>query len=105
MNELLLLRRYLQKRLKPPLQIYRRPDNTKIHCLAIQHRQSKEFNLFYLYNRENCQIDTLVEITWEGHLKEWDTMTGEEKVLDSWHANGKTYSTLTFLGNQGRLNC
>lgn len=98
------LKHLLQKWVKPAIRIYRRPDNAPTNCIAIQHRQSNEFNLFYLFNREQTALEVLVEIKWEAALlEEWNTATGEQGRLDCWHADGKTYTTLSFERQQGRL--
>ena len=98
------LKNLLQKWVTPAVRVYRKPDNSQTNCIAIQHRQSKDFNLFYLFNREETAVEILVEIQWEAAmLEEWDTATGEQQRLDYWHADGKTYTTLSFERQQGRL--
>ncbi len=98
------LKHLLQKWVKPAIRVYRKPDNSLTNCIAIQHRQSEEFNLFYFFNREETAAEVLVEIQWEAALlEEWDTATGEQGRIDCWHADGKTYTTLSFDRQQGRL--
>lgn len=98
------LKRLLRKWIKPSIQVYSRPDNSPTNCLAIQHRQSEEFNLFYLFNREKTTVEVLVELKWEAvSLEEWNTTTGEQVQLDCWHADAKTYTTLSLERQQGRL--
>ena len=98
------LKNLLKKWIKPAVRVYRKPDNSQTNCIAIQHRQSKDFNLFYLFNREETAVEVLVEIQWEAALlEEWNTATGEQQRLDYWHADGKTYTTLSFERQQGRL--
>ena len=98
------LKNLLQKWIKPAVRVYRKPDNSPTNCIAIQHRQSEDFNLFYLFNREETAVEALVEIQWEAaQLEEWNTPTGEQQRLDYWHADGKTYTTLSFERQQGRL--
>ena len=98
------LKNLLQKRIKPAVRVYRKPDNSPTNCIAIQHRQSEDSNLFYLFNREETAVEALVEIQWEAaQLEEWNTPTGEQQRLDYWHADGKTYTTLSFERQQGRL--
>ena len=97
------LKRLLRKRIKPAIQIYLKPDNSPTNWLAIQHRQSEGLDLFYLFSRGEILIETLVEIRWETAVEEWNAITGEQKVLDYWHANGKTYTALSFEHQQGRV--
>ena len=97
------LERLLRKRIKPPIQVYVKPDNAPTHAIAVQYRQSENLDLFYLFNRGERPIETLIEIQWEATVEEWNTVNGEQLPQDHWHANGKTYTTLSFDVRQGRL--
>ena len=97
------LERLLRKRTKLPIQIYAKPDNVLTRAIAVQHRESEELDLFYLFNRGERPIETLIEIRWEATVEEWDTTNGQQLVRDHWHADGKAYTTLSFDCLQGRL--
>ena len=97
------LKHLLRKCMKPAIQIYRRPDNAPTNSIAVQHRQSEDFNLFYGFNREETAVEVLIELQWETALEEWNTATGEQQRLDCWHADAKTYAALSFEPKQGRL--
>ncbi len=97
------LKRLLGRRIKPAIQVYIKPDNSPTNQIIIQHRQSAELDLFYLFNREKLPLETLIELRWEAQIEEWNTETGEQLALDYWHANSNTYITLSFARQQGRL--
>ena len=97
------LKRLLGKRIKPAIQVYVKPDNFPTREIIIQHRQSAELDLFYLFNRGELPLETLIEIRWEAKIEEWDAGTGEQLALDYWHANGNTYITRSFDFQRGRL--
>ena len=97
------LERLLQKQIKLPIQIYAKPDNTPTRTIVAQHRESADLDLFYLFNRGEQPIETLIEIQWESNLEEWDPRNGERNALSHWHADGKTYAQLPFDCGQGRF--
>ena len=97
------LKRLLRKRIKLPIQIYVKPDNTPTRAIVAQHRESADLDLFYLFNRGEQSIETLIEIQWESTIEEWDTTNGEQNARCHWHADGKTYATLSFDCGQGRF--
>ena len=97
------LKHLLRKWIKPAIQVYRKPDNAPTNSIAAQHRQSEDYNLFYLFNREETAVEVLIELQWETALEEWNTTTGEQQRLDCWHADTKTYAALSFEPQQGRL--
>ena len=70
------LERLLQKQIKLPIQIYAKPDNTPTRTIVAQHRESADLDLFYLFNRGEQPIETLIEIQWESNLEEWDPRNG-----------------------------
>ena len=97
------LERLLRKHIKLPIQIYAKPDNTPTHAVVVQHRESTDLDLFYLFNRGEQPIETLIEIQWESTVEEWDPRNGERNALSHWHADGKTYTQLAFDSGQARF--
>lgn len=97
------LERLLRKQVKLPIQIYAKPDNTPTQTIVLQHRESADLDLFYLFNRGEGSIETLIEIQWESTVEEWDPTDGERNALSHWHADGKTYTQLSFDSGQGRF--
>ena len=97
------LERLLRKRIKRPIQVYAKPDNTPTCAIVAQHRQSADLDLLYLFNRGGLPIETLIEIQWESTLEEWDATNGEQCARDHWQADGKTYIQLSFDCGQGRF--
>ena len=97
------LERLLRKQIKPSIQIYAKPDNVPTRAIVVQHRASADLDLFYLFNRGEQPIETLVEIQWESAVEEWDATNGERHAGSHWHADGKTYTTLSFDCKQGRF--
>jgi hypothetical protein len=97
------LERLLRKQIKPSIQIYAKPDNIPTRAIVAQHRESADLDLFYLFNRGEQPIETLIEIQWESAVEEWDATNGERHAQSHWHADGKTYTTLSFDCGQGRF--
>ena len=97
------LERLLRKQIKLPIQIYAKPDNTPTRAIVAQHRESVDLDLFYLFNRGEGSIETLIEIQWESTVEEWDPTDGERHAQSHWHADGKTYAPLSFDYGQGRF--
>lgn len=98
------LERHLKKWIKPVIQVYVTPENHPATTIHIHHRQSKESDLFYLFNSSEAAIETLIEIHGETtQVEEGNTKTGEQSVLAHWYANGNTYITSSFDRQQGRL--
>lgn len=97
------LERLLRKRIKPPIQIYAKPDNTPTRAIVVQHRESANRDLFYLFNRSKQPIETLVEIRGELTLEEWNPTNGEQRPQSHWAADGNTYTQLSFDCGQGRF--
>ncbi len=97
------LERLLHKYIKLPIQVYVKPDNTATRAITVQHRQSPDLNLFYLYNREKQPIETLIEIQRKLTVEEWNSSNGEKGALHHWHADEKTYTQLAFDRGQGRF--
>ena len=97
------LERLLRKQVKLPIQVYAKPGNTPTHAIVAQHRESADLDLFYLFNRGEQPVETLIEIRWESAVEEWDSTNGERHALSHWHADGKTYARLSFDCGQGRF--
>ena len=97
------LERLLGKQIKLPILIYAKPDNTPTRAIIFQHREAADLNLFYLFNRSGQPIETLIEIQWESTVEEWGTINGARSPQSHWHADGKTYTTLSFDTGQGRF--
>ena len=97
------LERLLRKQIKPSIQIYAKPDNIPTRAIVVQHRESADLDLFYLFNRGEQPIETLAEIQWESSVEEWDATNGERHAQSHWHADGKTYTTLSLDCGQGRF--
>ena len=97
------LERLLRKQIKLPIKIYAKPDNTPTRTIVTQHRESADLDLFYLLNRGEQPIETLIEIQWQSTVEEWDPTNGERNALSHWHADRKTYTQLSFDSGQGRF--
>lgn len=97
------LERLLRKRIKPSLQIYARPDNTPTRAIVTQHRESEDLDLFYLFNRGEQSIETLIEMQGKSTVEEWHATSSEQCAREHWHADGKTYTQLSFDRGQGRF--
>ena len=97
------LERLLRKQIKRPIQIYAKPDNVLTRAIVAQHHESVDLDLFYLFNRGEQPIETLIEIQWESTVEEWDPTNGEQRAQRYWHADGKTYTQLSFDRGQGRF--
>ncbi len=97
------LERLLRKQIKLPIQIYTKPENTPTQAIVVQHRESADLDLFYLFNRGERPIETLIEIRWESTIEGWDLRNGERNALSHWHADGKTYTQLPFDSGQARF--
>ena len=98
------LKRLLEKWVKPVLRIYLKPDNTPTGVIRLHHRQAEELDLYYLFNASEHFMETLIEIRGEVlRVEEWGPTSGEQVILDHWHANGNTYLTQSFDRWQGKL--
>ena len=94
------LRKWVQRRVL----VYVRPDNTETDIVQIHHRDAGTSELFYLFNRGDIAIDTLIELRQAvTSVVEWDIFEGRKKNIDSWNADGKTYLNSTFVPQQGQL--
>ena len=97
------LERLLRKQITPPIQIYAKPENTPTRAIITHHRESADLDLFYLFNRGEGSIKTLIEIQWQATVEEWDSTNGERHERSYWHADRKTYTELSFDCGQGRF--
>lgn len=98
------LKKCLRKWVQWTVSVYVKPDNTETDTVQIHHRDAETSELFYLFNRGDIAIDTLIEIRRATmSVVEWDIFDGRKKNIDSWDANGKTYLNTTFDPQQGRL--
>ena len=88
------LERLLHKQIKQAIQIYAKPDNTQTRSIVAQHRESAALDLFYLFNRGEQSIETLIEIQWESTLEEWNATNGEQCARDHWQADGEDLHTV-----------
>ena len=94
------LRKWVQRRVS----VYVRPDNRETDTVHIHHRDAGTSELFYLFNRGDIEIDTLIELRQAvTSVVEWDIFEGRKKHIDSWNADGKTYLNSVFVPRQGRL--
>ena len=98
------LRKFLSKWITPAISVYIGQENQLTEVVQVHHRAHENYQLFYLFNTSEKQIETLVEITDEAEaVEERLLQTGKQVLLNSWHANGKTYLNCTFDPRQGRL--
>ncbi len=98
------LKKCLRKWVPRTVSVYVKPDNTETDTVQIHHRDAETSELFYLFNRGDIAIDTLIEIRRATmSVVEWDIFDGRKKNIDSWDADGKTYLNTTFDPQQGRL--
>jgi hypothetical protein len=97
------LRRILRKRVWTPVAVYRKPENVSSGEFIVQHRRSEALDLFYLFNRSGETIEALVEIRQEATLEEWDAVDGRPLALNHWHADGNTYTAVSFRPAKGKF--
>lgn len=98
------LKKFLRKWVQRTVSVYVKPDNKETDTLQVHHRDAGTSERFYLFNRGDTTIDTLIEIRQAvASVVEWDIFEGTKKNIDSWDADGKTYLNSTFVPQQGRL--
>ena len=98
------LKKLLRKWIVPSILLYTGQENHLLEDVQVHHRMNRNDHIFYLFNTEEKQIETLVEITGEVELVEvCHLQTGKRVPLTFWHANGKTYLNYTFDSQQGLL--
>ena len=98
------LKKCLRKWVQPTVSVYVKPDNAETDTVQIHHRDTGTSELFYLFNKSDIAIDTLIEMhRATTSVAEWDIFEGRKKNIDSWDADGKTYLNTTFDPQQGRL--
>ena len=98
------LEKCLRKWVQRPVSVYEKPDNAATDAIQVHHREVGTSELFYLFNRGDSAIDTLIEIHRQAvNVAEWDLFEGAKKNIDFWDADGKTYLNSAFVPKQGRL--
>jgi hypothetical protein len=98
------LEKCLRKWVSRIVSVYVKPDNELTDTVQVHHRDAGTSELFYLHNKSDAAIDTLIEIRREAvSVVEWDLFEGTKKNIDSWDADGRTYLNSTFVPKQGRL--
>ena len=98
------LEKCLRKWGQCPVAVYARPDNTPTDVVQVHHRETKTSELFYLFNRGDSAIDTLIEMHRKAvDIAEWDLFEGTKTNIGFWDADGKTYLNSAFVSKQGRL--
>ena len=98
------LEKCLRKWVQRPVSVYERPDNEATDAVQVHHRAVGTSELFYLFNRGDSAIDTLIEMHRKAvNVGEWDLFEGTKKNIDFWDADGKTYLNSAFVQKQGRL--
>ncbi len=98
------LKKWLHKWVPRTVSVYVKPDNTETDTVQVHHRDAGRSERFYLFNRGDIAIDTLIEIhRATARVVEWGIFDGRKKNIDSWDADGKTYLKTTFDPRHGRL--
>ncbi len=98
------LERCLRKWVQPTVSVYIKPENQETGAVQVHHRDTGASELFYLFNRDNLTLDTLIELRRETtSIVEWDIFEGRKKDVDFWEADGKTYLNSVFVPKQGHL--
>ena len=98
------LEKHLQKWVQRLVSVYVKPDNEPTDVVQVHQRETGTSELFYLFNRGDATIDTLIEMDRAAvSVVEWDLFEGTKKNIDSWDADGKIYLNSAFVPKQGRL--
>ena len=98
------LKKCLRKWVRRTVSVYVEPDNEETDTVQIHQRDAGTSELFYLFNRGDIAIDTLIEMRRSAvRVVEWDIFEGRKKNVDSWNADGKTFLNSPFVPQQGRL--
>ena len=98
------LKKCLRKWVPRTVSVYVKPNNTETDAVQIHQRAAGRAERFYLFNRGDIAIDTLIEIRRAtASVVEWDLFDGRKKNIDSWDADGNTYLNTTFDPQHGRL--
>ena len=98
------LEKCLRKWVKRSVSVYAKPDNAATDVVRVHHREAGTSELFYLFNRGDSAIDTLIEMHRKAvNVGEWDLLEGTKKNINFWDADGKTYLNSTFVPMQGRF--
>ena len=98
------LEKCMRKWVQRPISVYEKPDNETTDAVQVHHRAVGTSDIFYLFNRGDSAIDTLIEMHRKAvNVGEWDLFEGRRKNIDFWGADGKTYLNSAFVQKQGRL--
>lgn len=98
------LEKCLRKWVLRSVTVYIKPDNEETDVVQVHHRDTGTSELFYLFNRSETTMDTLIEIPQKAErVEEWDLFEGTKKNIESWVADGRTYLNSAFVPKQGRV--
>ena len=98
------LEKCLQKWVLRPVSVYVKPDNKETDVIQVHHRDIGTSEIFYLFNRSEITLNTLIEIPGRAEsVEEWDLSEGTKKIIESWDADGRTYLNSAFVPKQGRV--
>ena len=98
------LKKCLRKWVQPTVSVYAKPENTETDIVQVHHRDAGRSERFYLFNRGDIAVDTLIEMRRAAmSVVEWNIFDGRKENIDSWDADGQTYLNTTFAPQQGRL--
>ena len=98
------LEKCLHKWMQRLVSVYVKPDNDATDVVQVHQRDTGTSELFYLFNRGDAAIETLIEMD-RGTVSvvEWDLFEGTKQNINSWDADGRTYLNCEFAPKQGRL--
>lgn len=97
------LKKILDKKLKPELKFYLRPDNPQTYVILRHRRKYNGLYLYFLVNSSSESKEILLEFDSEVSLEEWHLVDGTRSQPKQWHANRKTYAKLNFNTEQMRV--
>ena len=98
------LKKHLRKWVERLVSVYVKPDNAPTDVVQVHQRDTGTSELFYLFNRGDVAIDTLIEMDRNAvSVVEWDLFEGTKQSVNSWNADGRTYLNCEFVPKQGRL--
>lgn len=98
------LEKHLRKWVPRLVSVYVKPDNNPTDIVQVHQRDTGTSELFYLFNRSDAAINTLIEMNRNAvSIVEWDLCEGTKQNINSWDADGKMYLNCEFVPKQGRL--
>lgn len=97
------LEKILDKKLKPELKFYLRPNNSRTYVISQHRRKYDRLYLYFLSNSSSEKREILLEFDSEVNLEEWHLEDGSRSQPNQWHANRKTYAELNFEPRQMRI--